>query len=492
MPGMGAKCEFSALFSDRCLDTRIAVKSQTRTYTIADIKRLAHLLLARIKNFSGCGDNKNEIVVACNGRLAVAAAFAAGAMGYNLVFPNALLPRSLEIAGAKKAACVLLDDCDLADYSAFCSVAWGDVLSDYERMTDPESERALKEISAAWEQADRGSMMVSQCTSGSTGAPKRITRNLLSCEGEAAASAPVFGIGSENEMVASTAPLIHSYGLCQTFLFPILRGHCVFDEMICGVSMLEDASKRADKLIFATTPAFLKRIDPEIRFKGCIRVISAGGILPQKALKNAQTVFGLDSVTEIYGCTETGAIAYRKSHEGGEPAIPLLGNKVSALRDGAIVSSGTGTICLYSPYTADSPFLGDDVINVREDGSFDIIGRSGRIVKIEDVRISLDEIEHALREDPKIADAAVIAYRRGERVYVGAVAALENPAQKQREENGHGAFFKEIRTRLRGKIIDLSMPRKIIIAEELPHLANGKTDYPAISMMFSQEDSENP
>lgn len=485
-----AKIDFAALFSDFDLNKLLAVLSQSRAYSIADIKCLAHLLIGRIKTISGSADEKNEIIVACNGRLAVAAAFAAGALGYHLVFPNSLLPRSIEIAGSKRSVCLLSDDCYLQDNSRY-AVSWGDVVADYDRMTEEEAQMASDEISAAWKCFDRRTMRISQCTSGSTGKPKRITRDLLLCEGEATASVSVFGAGSGSEMVASTAPLIHSYGLFQTFLFPLLRGHCVFDEMITGMSMLGEAAKRSEKFVFAATPAFLKRIDPEIRISGCARVISSGGILSKRALMNARTVFGLDAVTEIYGCTEIGAIAFRESCCGDEPAIPLAGNKVAVLRDGNIFDEGTGLICLYSPYASESPFIGDDVINVRADGRFDVIGRSGRIVKIEDVRISLDEIENALREDSAIADAAVIVYRRGERIFVGAAAVLDDKAKLHRDICGHGTFFKELRSCLRGKIIDLAMPRKIIIAEDIPHLANGKTDYAAVCGMFSENGSDN-
>ncbi|HTH75735.1 MAG TPA: amino acid adenylation domain-containing protein, partial [Trinickia sp.] len=59
-----------------------------------------------------------------------------------------------------------------------------------------------------------------------------------------------------------------------------------------------------------------------------------------------------------------------------------------------------------------------DLVRRRPDGAIDFLGRNDRQIKIAGKRIELDEIEHALRAAPGVADAAVAAFegRRGKSI----------------------------------------------------------------------------
>ncbi|TCG06289.1 hypothetical protein BZM27_27365 [Paraburkholderia steynii] len=59
-----------------------------------------------------------------------------------------------------------------------------------------------------------------------------------------------------------------------------------------------------------------------------------------------------------------------------------------------------------------------DLVRRRADGAIDFLGRNDRQIKIAGKRIELDEIEHALRVAPGVADAAVAAFegRRGKSI----------------------------------------------------------------------------
>lgn len=67
---------------------------------------------------------------------------------------------------------------------------------------------------------------------------------------------------------------------------------------------------------------------------------------------------------------------------------------------------------LFSPLIAeDNGMLLDDILQFSEDGQFHLMGRRGRIVKIEEKRISLREVEQRLLALDGIREAAAVPLR---------------------------------------------------------------------------------
>ena len=78
----------------------------------------------------------------------------------------------------------------------------------------------------------------------------------------------------------------------------------------------------------------------------------------------------------------------------------------------------------------------DDILHFAADGQFNIIGRRGWVVKIEDKRISLDEIEQRLLALDGICDAAALAVTRRGRQAIGALLVLSDAVRQRTETTG--------------------------------------------------------
>ena len=116
---------------------------------------------------------------------------------------------------------------------------------------------------------------------------------------------------------------------------------------------------------------------------------------------------------------------------------------------------------LHSSYLTESDSDGfqlADQISLQEDGRFLLQGRLDRIVKIEEKRLSLNELEQRLMDTPWIADAFTVMIEKSRDV-VGAVVVLNQDGQQQLEAKGRNELIKQIRTALSQWFEAVVLPR---------------------------------
>ncbi len=113
-----------------------------------------------------------------------------------------------------------------------------------------------------------------------------------------------------------------------------------------------------------------------------------------------------------------------------------------------------------------------DLVRRRPDGAIDFLGRNDRQIKIAGKRIELDEIEHALRAAPGVADAAVAAFegRRGKSIAGFVKADVAAPA----------VLLDGIRAYLKAALPDYMVPTELRILPAFPLTPNGKVDRKAL------------
>ncbi|WP_321814274.1 MULTISPECIES: non-ribosomal peptide synthetase/type I polyketide synthase [unclassified Paraburkholderia] len=115
-----------------------------------------------------------------------------------------------------------------------------------------------------------------------------------------------------------------------------------------------------------------------------------------------------------------------------------------------------------------------DLVRRRADGAIDFLGRNDRQIKIAGKRIELDEIEHALRAAPGVADAAVAAFEaRNGKAIAGFVKADINA-------NTASAFLDSLRAHLKAALPDYMVPAELRALPEFPLTPNGKIDRKAL------------
>ena len=110
---------------------------------------------------------------------------------------------------------------------------------------------------------------------------------------------------------------------------------------------------------------------------------------------------------EIYGSSETGAIAWRSQQESVVDALwhPLPEVKLKA--------DAAGILVVNAPYVDNSEdFTLSDRIEYCEVGGFKLIGRIDRVVKVEGKRVSLAAIEKLLLEHAWVKQARALTVER--------------------------------------------------------------------------------
>ncbi|TCR64032.1 AMP-binding protein [Bosea sp. BK604] len=325
----------------------------------------------------------------------------------------------------------------------------------------------------AWPEMDMASPL-SFFTSGSTGAPKRIDKQLRHLVAEADAISELFCTQQHFRSVCGTVPHHHAYGLAFRLIWPLLTGIPFSDET---PDFLENALAELEEgAVFVTSPAHLHRLDgfaplPPTKRPAC--VLSAGAPLDDGAAKQAQDLFGCP-VTEIYGSTETGALACRRHDRSGQPWLTLPSVQ--------FVQGSSGQATAKAPHLPGGAAELADEIRMREGGGFDLLGRRDRIAKIEGARVSLDEVEAQLHALDDVEEAFVILRGRPARL-----AACVVPSAVGAEFlANHGAFRfnRRIRAALAIHLEAASLPRHWCFVEQLPRGALGKISQRDVETLF--------
>jgi acyl-coenzyme A synthetase/AMP-(fatty) acid ligase len=127
----------------------------------------------------------------------------------------------------------------------------------------------------------------------------------------------------------------------------------------------------------------------------------------------------------------------------------------------------------------------DDAIEILSEGGFQLLGRLDRVVKIEDKRVSLDEVERALQRLEAVREAAVIKLQRGQRLELGAVLVLSGQGRAALAQQRQGQFTLSLRRALRGQLQPLAIPRRFRFAEAIPTNLQGKRLVTELEKLFA-------
>lgn len=302
-------------------------------------------------------------------------------------------------------------------------------------------------------------------TSGSTGAPKRIVKTLAMLEREVWTLDRLWGAEMGTGATVATVSHQHIYGLTFKLLWPLAAGRVFAGEMHELWETLLDGLP-ADAIIVAS-PAHLGRLHgiaplaPARRPRG---IFSAGAPLSLSAAGDAMAILGV-CPTEIFGSTETGAIATRRQTGADVPWQALPGITVAA--------GGDGCLKLRSPFLGhDDWFETADLIEPVALG-FHLCGRADRVVKIEGKRISLTEIEQALGRLPWTAAAAALVVP-GDPARLAALVVPNAAGRERLAELGRFRFGRLLRQALKETQEPAGLPRLWRFGDQLPSGHMGK------------------
>ncbi|WP_068977343.1 AMP-binding protein [Aeromonas sp. EERV15] len=318
-------------------------------------------------------------------------------------------------------------------------------------------------------------------TSGSTGQPKGITKPWPLIEAEVRTQLALWHEHLGGARLFSCVSHQHIYGLLFRILLPLALGIPFARRQTDYPEQLAD---QTEPWALVSSPAFLSRLDPALDTRGCRLVFSSGGPLAYQDARQCAALLGPLPV-EIYGSSETGGIGWRQSHAPDCPWTPFAGVTVSCDEE--------QTLLLRSPFMDEAePWVGSDRIALCDDGDkdaagrFHLLGRRDRIVKLEEKRISLDDVEQRIKALEGVLDAAILPLEQGGRQVLGAALVLSQQGMQSFTRLGHGAFLQQLRRQLRPWLEPVALPRSIRLFQALPLTGAGKRDGVALRQAFDQ------
>ncbi|WP_160168546.1 AMP-binding protein [Catenovulum agarivorans] len=310
-------------------------------------------------------------------------------------------------------------------------------------------------------------------TSGSTGKAKCINKTLEQLLTEIFTLEQTFAINQQNICVVSTVSHQHIYGMLFKLLWPLVCGHKLFSQTFeYPEHMVQAISATQQQFVVITSPAHIHRLVLDnvlVEVADQIKQIySSGGPLDkQKNLLFSAPMFC--KVTEVFGSTETGGIAWRQYDGSADSELwqPFPGVEVSA-------NQADQRLIINSPYIAVSNYLTDDRVEVNSQQKFQLLGRVDRVVKIEEKRVSLDDLQLRLSEHEFIQDIFVLPVERKKRQQLAAVAVLTELGCSQLEQLGKFKFDQHLRRHLFQWFESVVTPKKFRYIGALPYNAQGK------------------
>jgi 3-hydroxymyristoyl/3-hydroxydecanoyl-(acyl carrier protein) dehydratase len=186
-------------------------------------------------------------------------------------------------------------------------------------------------------------------------------------------------------------------------------------------------------------------------------------------------------VTEIYGSTETGTVAWRRQQPGEADALwkSLPGVKLAPAED--------GSLGVYSPFLRDSNLLElPDRVEFDEQGKFRLCGRMDRIAKVEGKRVSLASIERLLQEHSWVKSASALTISRA-RIETAVVLQLNDAGLARLQEAGRKAIIDVLKDILARDFDAVVLPRRWRFVEQLPFNPQGKLPLENLQALFEKQ-----
>lgn len=294
-------------------------------------------------------------------------------------------------------------------------------------------------------------IMINFFTSGSSGIPKLIGKTLYNLEVEAQSALDEFNL-KKDLLVVSTTLSSHSYGIAFNFILPFYSGMKIFQTRIEFPEQLPKSSN----YIFISTPSFVEKFEKyDYKFENPPEKVFLAGAKTEEKIYKYFNKFS--KVIDIYGSTETGNIAYKND---GEIFTVLEGVCVEKNEEGKIV--------VKSDFFPEKEIILNDIIEKFSDKKFILKKRTDRIVKVQEKRISLTEIENISKNFSHVKDACCFKY---EDVLACAIVVDD--------EN----FDIKLLKKYLSDFVEI-VPKKWRILSEIPKNISGKIDYEKLKFFF--------
>lgn len=292
-------------------------------------------------------------------------------------------------------------------------------------------------------------------TSGSTGKPMPHRKSWGALVSGAHHTAQRLGIDHlRSGTLIGTVPHQHMYGLETTVMLTLQTGLALWSERpFYPADITAALQQAAGPRIFVTTPLHLKACVaegaplPQVAF-----VLSSTAPLPQSLAQAAEALLQAP-VYEIYGCTEGGAIATRRTAQSvtwetiddfhwdrDEQGLHLRGRELP------------------------DPVPLNDVMEFYTERKFVLLGRHSDLINIAGKRMSLGDLNHKLHDIPGVIDGVFFMPEQSEHHVARLMAFVVAPGMTERDILSH----------LAREIDPVFLPRPLVMVDSLMRNEAGK------------------
>jgi len=292
-------------------------------------------------------------------------------------------------------------------------------------------------------------------TSGSTGQPTPHIKTWGALTAVAQGTGLRLGISRRTPItVVATVPHQHMFGLEASVMLPILHGvpmfagRPLFPADVAGV-----LAEVRGRWLLVTTPLHLRACVAErVAVSPGGLILSATAPLARSLAQDAEQLFQAD-VHEIFGFTEAGSVAERRTIEGDEWR-PLRGVRVIP----------HDALCLVEAWYLPASVPVPDRVTVNPSGTFIVHGREEDQVNVAGHRVSLGELTHKLLQIDGVQDGVFFMPDEEAGFVTRLIAFVVAP----------GKTSEDIQRLLRASINPIFLPRPLLCVPSLPRNGTGK------------------
>ncbi|WP_173048729.1 AMP-binding protein [Nitrospira sp. KM1] len=292
-------------------------------------------------------------------------------------------------------------------------------------------------------------------TSGSSGCPQAHAKRWGSLIQGAHALRRQFDLGRKKASIAvGTVPAQHMYGLETTIMLPLQCGWGIHAGMpILPADIMADIEQIDLPVWLMTTPVHLRAyMGQGAVLTGLEGIISATMPLTASLAQDVERSWSAP-VYEIYGCTEGGIIASRRTVDG----------KWWQLCDGLNIRQNGEETWVSGGHVGTALKLTDRIV-VGDDRTLDLLGSSYDLVKVAGKRASLAALNNALTRISGVVDGTFFWPDQG-RTGTGRLSAFIVAP---------GISRSRILGELRKRIDPVFLPRPLYLVDALPRNTTGK------------------
>jgi len=342
-------------------------------------------------------------------------------------------------------------------------------------------------------------------TSGTTGKPKGVIHTHKSIEAMAQMLTKAWQ-WSKDDHILHTLPLHHIHGIVNALHCCLYMGatcHFLTQKRFDASKVWNAWTTKPINVYMAVPTIYCKLIaafesadlETQKRWAGSCKKfrlqISGSAAMPEPVMRRWQEITGV-ILLERYGMTEIGmglSNLLTKERKPGKVGWPLPGVKARILESGDMEIQSPAMFKEYwrrpeatkKAFTTDGWFQTGDHAGIDpEDGYYFIKGRASvDILKVSGYKVSALEVEREMLSMPEVKEVAVVGIPHqtyGETV--GALVVLRE---------GHKLDIEELREYLLMRLAPYKVPRRLLIADEIPRNVMGKAQKKRALILFQND-----